>query len=124
MTRISGNANDPSHNTDMISSAFWLVSEIEFKITRSDGPQHTALLKTTNLCLAGLRRLNPKSQTTVTSETVRFCPEINVWDDVVSIIGASTKQPKALNKLLATEKCKTPIRLAFGVTAGVLEMDQ
>ena len=124
MTRISGNANDPSHNTDIISSAFWLVSGIEFKITRSDDPQHTALLKTSNLCLAGLRRLGPKSQTIVTSETVKFCPEINVWNDVVSIIGASTKQPKALNKLLATEKCKTPIRLAFVVTAGVLEVDR
>ena len=124
MTQISGNATDPSHNTDIISSAFWLVSGTEFNIMRSDDPQHTALLKTTNLCLAGLRRLGRKSQTIVTSETVRFCPEINVWDDVVSIMGASTKQPKALNKLLATEKCKTPIRLAFGVTAGVLEMDR
>ena len=108
----------------MISSVFWLVSGTEFKVTRSDDPQHTALLKITNLCLAGQRRLGPKSQTIVTSETVRFCPEINVWDDVVSNLGASTKQPKALNKLLVTEKCKTPIRLAFGVTAGVPEMDR
>ena len=93
----------------MISAVFWLVSGTEFKITRSDDPQHTALLKITNLCLAGQRRLGPKSQTIVTSETVRFCPEINVWDDVVSIMGVSAKQPKALNKLLATEKSKTPI---------------
>ena len=87
----SGNANDPSHNTDMISSAFWLVRVTEFKITHSRDPQHTSLLQTKNLCLAGLRRLGRKSQTVVTSEVVRFCPEINVWDDVVSIMGASTK---------------------------------
>ena len=105
----SGNANDPSHNTDMISSAFWLVRVTEFKITHSRDPQHTALLQTKNLCLAGLRRLGRKSQTVVTSEVVRFCPEINVWDDVVSIMGVSAKQPKALKKLLATEKSKTPI---------------
>ena len=92
VTRSSGNANYPSHNTDMISSAFWLVRVTEFKITHSNDPQHTALLKTKNLCLAGLRRLGRKSQTIVTSEMVRFCPEINnVWDDVVSIMGASTK---------------------------------
>ena len=60
----------------------------------------------------------------MTSKTVRFCPEINVWDNVVSIMGVSTKQPKALNKLLATEKCKKPIRFAFSVTAGLLEMDR
>ena len=34
VTRISGNGNDPWHNTDMISSAFLLVSGIEFKIRR------------------------------------------------------------------------------------------
>ena len=83
VTQISGNATDPSHNTDIISSAFWLVSGTEFNIMRSDDPQHTALLKTTNLCLAGLRRLGRKSQTIVTSETVSFCPEINVWDDTM-----------------------------------------
>ena len=42
VTRISGNGNDPSHNTDMICSAFLLVSGIEFKIRRpSRDPQHT-----------------------------------------------------------------------------------
>ena len=59
----------------------------------------------------------------VTSETASFGLKINVWDDVVSIIGASTKQPKALKKLLATGQCKMAIRLAFGVT-GLLEMDR
>ena len=44
---------DPSSNTDMISPAFWLVSGKEFKITRSDDPQHTALLQTTGDCLDG-----------------------------------------------------------------------
>ena len=44
---------DPSSNTDMISPAFWLVSGNELKITRSDDPQHTALLQTTGDCLGG-----------------------------------------------------------------------
>lgn len=48
-----GETADPSSNTDMISQAFWLVSGQEFKITRSDDPKHTALLRTTGDCLGG-----------------------------------------------------------------------
>jgi len=48
-----GSTTHPSSNTDMLSPAFWLVSGNEFKITRSDDPQHTALLKTTGDCLGG-----------------------------------------------------------------------
>ncbi|XP_068736577.1 uncharacterized protein [Montipora capricornis] len=48
-----GETANPSSNTDMISQAFWLVSGQEFKITRSDDPQHTALLQTTGDCLGG-----------------------------------------------------------------------
>ncbi len=48
-----GTTTDPSINTDMISPAFWLVSGREFKITRSDDPSHTPLLRTTGNCLAG-----------------------------------------------------------------------
>ena len=44
---------DPMSNTDMISPAFWLVSGNETKITRSDDPQHTALMPTTGDCLGG-----------------------------------------------------------------------
>jgi len=46
-----GGTTDPSSNTDMISRAFWLVKGNEFKITRSDDPQHTALLQTSSNCL-------------------------------------------------------------------------
>ena len=46
-----GSTTDPSSNADMISPAFWLVSGKEFKITRSDDSQHTALLQTTGDCL-------------------------------------------------------------------------
>ena len=35
----------------MLSPAFWLVSGLEFEITRSDDPHHTALLQTTGNCL-------------------------------------------------------------------------
>ena len=49
----TGITSNPFINTDMISSAFWLVSGREFKITRSDDPSHTPLLQTTGNCLAG-----------------------------------------------------------------------
>ena len=49
----TGETTDPSSNTDMISPAFWLVSGNEFKITRNDDRQHTALLQTTGDCLGG-----------------------------------------------------------------------
>ena len=49
----AGHIADPSVNTDMLSPAFWLVRGREFKITRSDDPQHTALLQTTSDCLGG-----------------------------------------------------------------------
>jgi len=48
-----GGTTDPSSNTDMLSRAFWLVSGNEFKITRSDDPQHSALLRTLGNCLGG-----------------------------------------------------------------------
>ena len=46
-----GKGISPSENADMLSPAFWLVSGLEFKITRSDDPGHTALLQTTGNCL-------------------------------------------------------------------------
>ncbi|XP_015772610.1 PREDICTED: fibrillin-1-like [Acropora digitifera] len=48
-----GDIADPSANTDMLSPAFWLVRGLEIKITRSDDPQHTPLLRTTGSCLGG-----------------------------------------------------------------------
>ena len=42
-----GKSTDPSNNTDMISPAFWLFSDNEFKITRSDDARHNSLLQTT-----------------------------------------------------------------------------
>ncbi|XP_015751640.1 PREDICTED: uncharacterized protein LOC107331547 [Acropora digitifera] len=48
-----GDIADPSANTDMLSPAFWLVRGRQFKITRNDDPQHTALLQTTGDCLGG-----------------------------------------------------------------------
>lgn len=52
-TASVGRTTDTSSNSDMISSAFWLVSGNELKVTRSDDPQHTALLQTTGDCLGG-----------------------------------------------------------------------
>ena len=52
-TGAVGRTTDTSSNSDMISSAFWLVSGNEFKVTRSNDAQHTALLQTTGDCLGG-----------------------------------------------------------------------
>ena len=49
----------PSENEDMLSPAFWLVSGLEFKITHSDDPRHTALLQTTGNYL-GKQTFRPK----------------------------------------------------------------
>ena len=49
----SGDTSDPSINADMISPAFWVVGGSKFKITRSDDPRHTPLLRTTGNCLGG-----------------------------------------------------------------------
>ena len=54
MNSTIGENTNPSANTDMISPAFWLVSGRELKITRSDDPQHTPLLRTTDDCLGGM----------------------------------------------------------------------
>ena len=48
-----GETADPSSKKDMISPAFWLVSGNKIKITRTDDPQHTALLQTIGDCLGG-----------------------------------------------------------------------
>ena len=48
-----GQTANTSANSDLLSPAFWLVSGHEFKITRSDDPQHTALLRTSSDCLGG-----------------------------------------------------------------------
>ena len=48
-----GDVSNTSVNADMFSPAFWLVRGREFKITRSEDPQHTALLQTTGDCLGG-----------------------------------------------------------------------
>ena len=49
----AGQTANTSANSDLLSPAFWLVSGHEFKITRSDDPQHTALLRTSDDCLGG-----------------------------------------------------------------------
>ena len=51
--QAAGETTDPSHNPDMISPAFWLVSGRELKITRNDDSGHTPLLQTTGNCLSG-----------------------------------------------------------------------
>ena len=48
-----GDISNTSVNADMLSPAFWSVRGRQFKITRSDDPEHTALLQTTGDCLGG-----------------------------------------------------------------------
>ena len=45
-----GKEISPSVNADMLSPAFWFITGLEFKITCSDDPHHTALLQTTGNC--------------------------------------------------------------------------
>ena len=52
-SNATGDTSDPSINADMMLPAFWMVSGSEFKITRSDDSQHTALLQTSGNCLGG-----------------------------------------------------------------------
>ncbi|KAK2548225.1 hypothetical protein P5673_031628 [Acropora cervicornis] len=52
-TEANGKVTNPSDNDDMISPAFWSVSGQDFKITRGDDLQHTALLRTKGDCLRG-----------------------------------------------------------------------
>ena len=49
----AGDISNTTVNADMLSPAFWLVRGRQFKITRSDDPQHTTLLQTTGDCLGG-----------------------------------------------------------------------
>lgn len=44
----------PDINEDMLSDAFWLLQGAEFRITKSDDPEHTGLLETQGGCLNGL----------------------------------------------------------------------
>jgi len=53
ITTAMGNVNDPTLNEDMIAPAFWKTKGREFKITRTDDPNHTPLLVTTSNCLGG-----------------------------------------------------------------------
>ena len=48
-----GDISKTSVNADMLSPAFWLVRGRQFKIMRSDVPEHTALLQTTGERLGG-----------------------------------------------------------------------
>ncbi|XP_022787961.1 uncharacterized protein LOC111327910 [Stylophora pistillata] len=48
-----GTTSSTSANADMISTAFWLTSGNELKVTRSDDANHIPLLQTTCNCLAG-----------------------------------------------------------------------
>eukprot|EP00794_Sanderia_malayensis_P002969 gene2969-3422_t len=52
-TLYDGATTSPSTNADMISRAFHNVKGDQLKITRSDDPNHNALLYTTKNCLGG-----------------------------------------------------------------------
>ena len=117
-----GNRIVPSVNADMLPPAFWLVSGLEFKITRSDDPHHTALLQTTGDCLGGqtFRQKiesygNFRDGTVWASDDCLDCLEIAVFN-----MAASFKQPMDSDRLHAVEHFKRQHKLASGATRTVV----
>ena len=51
ITTQQGNLTHPADNKDAIFMPFWILEGTEFKITRTDDANHTALLTTTSGCL-------------------------------------------------------------------------
>ena len=118
-----GNTTDPSSNMDMISMSFWLVNGTEFKITRSDDPQHTPLLQTTGNCLSGQ---------TFRSKITSFGDFRNiVWGSdeckgqctVQYQCSTSTKVHWGLNRQPATV-CFKKLTMLASCVAGRVEMEQ
>ena len=114
-----GKGISPSENTDMLSPAFWLVSGLGFKITRSDDPRHTALLQTKGNCL-GKQTFRQKIKSYVASRMVQFGQATSAWEIAVFNMKASFKQPMDLVKLHAVDHFRTKHKLASGATKTVV----
>ena len=110
-----GDISNTSVNEDMLSPAFWSVRGRQFKITRSDDPQHTALLQTTGDCLGG-KTFRRKSPVMVTLEMVQFGQRMTAREIAMFNMVASFKQPVDSGKLHAMDRFKRQNKLASGAT--------
>ena len=114
-----GDISTTSVNADMLLPAFWLVRGRQFKITRSDDPQHTALLQTTGDCLGGQTfREKITSYGNFRNGTVwakNDCREIAMFN-----MAASFKQPMDSDKLHVMDRFKMQHKLASGATGAVV----
>ena len=106
----------------MLSPAFWLVRGREFKITRSDDPQHTALLQTTGDCLGG-KIFRAKITSYVTLEMVEFGQRMTARENAMFNMEVSFKQPMDSGKLHAMDHFKRQSKLASGAT-GTMVMER
>ena len=100
-----------SRYADMLSPAFWLVRGLGFKITCSDDPHNTPLLRTTGNCLGG-QTIRQKMESYGHFMTAR---EIAMFNMV-----ASFKQPMDSDKLHAMDHFKTQHKSASGATGAVV----
>ena len=117
-----GDISNTSVNADMFSPAFWLVRGREFKITRSDDGQHTALLQTTGDCLGGKTFRSKitsygyfRNGTVGQRMTAREIAKFNM--------AASFKQRMDSDELHAMDHFKTQRTLAPGAT-GTMVMER
>ena len=117
-----GKEISPSVNADMLSPAFWWISALEFKITRSDDPHHTALLQTTGDCL-GKQTFRQKIESYgyfKDGTWVQFWQATSAWEIAVFNMVASFKQPIGLVKLHAADHFKAKQKLASGASGMVV----
>ena len=103
----------------MLSPAFGLVSCLEFKITYSDDPHHTALLQTmANFLGEQTFRQKIESYGSFKDGTVWGC-DVCLGNCSVQY-GGSFKQPIDLAKLHAVDHFKTKHKLASGATGTIV----
>ena len=103
----------------MLSPAFWLVGGREFKIPRSDDPEHTALLQTTGDCLGG-QTFRAKITSYGNFRMIQFGQRMTPREIAMFNMAASFKEPMDSDKLRAVDHFKRQHKLASGATGAVV----
>ena len=118
--QVAGETTDPSHNPDMISPVFWLVSGRELKITRKVTLDTLLYCKPQGTVWVG-RHSAPRLLAMATSETVQSGLRVSALENAKLNMEDNTWQLRASDRLHAVVTCKVLMRSASGVTrAGVL----
>ena len=117
-----GDISNTSVNADMLSPAFWFVRGRQFKITRSDDPQHTALLQTTGDCLGG-KTFRAKITSYGNFRNGRVWASDDCQGNVLFNMEVSFKQLMDSDKLHAMDRFKRQPKLVSGAT-GDMVMEQ